>query len=131
MQAHLADKFPDSAATLTSLWRRYQLEYTWRATAQGTYQPFESITRRALLHALAECSEKFNEEDVDDIMSKYETLQMYHHYPPLLYVRISSLDSLGSGLELLSIGSPTSKKRSKNYTTKTPSISYSSPTAPR
>ena len=77
MQAHLADKFPDSIATLTSLWRRYQLEYTWRATAQGTYQPFESITRRALLHALAECSEKFNQEDVDEIMSKYETLQMY------------------------------------------------------
>jgi 2-haloacid dehalogenase len=76
MQAHLADRFPDSAATLTSLWRRYQLEYTWRATCQETYEPFESITRKALCHALAECSEKIIGKIIDEIMENYEALGM-------------------------------------------------------
>ena len=77
MQAHFADKFPESAATVTALWRRYQLEYTWRATCQETYEPFETITRKALSHALAECGEKINQKGMDDIMTHYETLQMY------------------------------------------------------
>ena len=77
MQAHLADLFPDSAATLTSLWRRYQLEYTWRATCQETYEPFETITQKALRHALAECGEDATEKNIFDIMCQYETLEMY------------------------------------------------------
>lgn len=77
MQAHLADRFPDSAATATALWRRYQLEYTWRATCQETYEPFDAITRKALSHALGECGEQINQKDIDEIMKHYETLQMY------------------------------------------------------
>lgn len=77
MQAHLGDRFPDSAATVTSQWRRYQLEYSWRATCQETYEPFESITRKALVHALSECDEHFENKDIDWIMQKYETLDMY------------------------------------------------------
>ena len=77
MQAHLADLYPDSAATVTTLWRRYQLEYTWRATCQETYEPFEAITRKALCHALAECSESFDLNAINDLMHHYETLGMY------------------------------------------------------
>src|SRR5208282_6178960 len=77
MQVHLADLFPDSAATLASLWRRYQLEYTWRATCQETYEPFETITQKALRHALAECGEDATERNMFDIMCQYETLEMY------------------------------------------------------
>jgi 2-haloacid dehalogenase len=76
MQAYLADLFPDSASTLTSLWRRYQLEYTWRATCQETYEPFETITKKALVHALAECSENATQQNLDDIMLRYEALEM-------------------------------------------------------
>jgi 2-haloacid dehalogenase len=79
MQAHLADRFPDSAATLTTLWRRYQLEYTWRATCQETYEPFEIITKKALTHALSECSEEANATGLEEIMARYETLAMYVH----------------------------------------------------
>jgi 2-haloacid dehalogenase len=77
MQAHLADRYPDSAATLTSLWRRYQLEYTWRATCQETYEPFETITKKALAHAVAECSENIAAKELDEIMGQYEKLDMY------------------------------------------------------
>lgn len=77
MQGHLAEIFPDSAATLTSLWRRYQLEYTWRANSQDTYEPFERITKKALAHAILECGETATPEALDDIMHKYETLGMY------------------------------------------------------
>jgi 2-haloacid dehalogenase len=82
MQAHLADMYPDSAATLTSLWRRYQLEYTWRATCQGTYEPFEVITEKALLHAIGECSEQIDQKTIDDLMRQYETLNMYLLHGP-------------------------------------------------
>ena len=77
MQAHLAEIFPDSAATVTSLWRRYQLEYTWRTTCQETYEPFEAITKKALYHALIECGEDASYKNLDDIMNRYETLGMY------------------------------------------------------
>jgi 2-haloacid dehalogenase len=77
MQAHLAEIFPDSAATLTTLWRRYQLEYTWRATCQETYEPFETITKKALYHASIECGENPTHKHLDDIMSRYEALGMY------------------------------------------------------
>jgi 2-haloacid dehalogenase len=77
MQAHIADLFPDSAATLTTQWRRYQLEYTWRATCQETYEPFETITKKALAHALSECTETYTMKNIDDIMCQYEELGMY------------------------------------------------------
>ena len=77
MQAFLQELYPDCAATVTTSWRRYQLEYTWRATCQETYEPFETITRKALAHALAENSETVSPKNVDDIMAKYESLDMY------------------------------------------------------
>jgi 2-haloacid dehalogenase len=79
MQAHIADLFPDSAATLTTQWRRYQLEYTWRATCQETYEPFETITKKALTHALSECTETYTMKNIDDIMCQYEELGMYRN----------------------------------------------------
>jgi 2-haloacid dehalogenase len=92
MQTNIADIYPDSAATVTTLWRRYQLEYTWRATCQETYEPFETITRKALAHALAECSESITQKNINDIMAKYESLDMY----PLLPPARSSLTYVGS-----------------------------------
>ena len=77
MQGHIADIYPDSAASVTTLWRRYQLEYTWRATCQETYEPFEMITKKALAHALSEHGETITHKHLDDIMCQYETLGMY------------------------------------------------------
>jgi 2-haloacid dehalogenase len=31
----LASHFPEKAQSISSLWRRYQLEYTWRLTSMG------------------------------------------------------------------------------------------------
>jgi len=86
MQAHLAEIYPDAAATLTALWRRYQLEYTWRATCQETYEPFEILTTKALRHVLAECGEKAEMKDIEQIMRHYETLDMYTPQPRPRYV---------------------------------------------
>ena len=100
MQVHLAEIFPDSAAKSTSLWRRYQLEYTWRATCQETYEPFEMITKKALYHALTECGEEASHKNLDDIMKRYETLGMY---PPIIMT-----------LMINNTGFRTSKKHYKN-----------------
>jgi hypothetical protein len=77
MQTYLQDLYPDCAATVTTSWRRYQLEYTWRTTCQETYEPFETITRKALAHALADNSEDVKQQEIDNIMAKYESLDLY------------------------------------------------------
>ncbi len=41
------------AARLSELWRGKQLEYTWVTSLMGRYEPFWTLTERALDHALA------------------------------------------------------------------------------
>ncbi len=43
---------PD-AARLSELWRGKQLEYTWVLSLMGRYEPFWTLTERALDHAMA------------------------------------------------------------------------------
>ncbi len=43
---------PD-AARLSELWRGKQLEYTWVTSLMGRYEPFWTLTERALDHAMA------------------------------------------------------------------------------
>jgi FMN phosphatase YigB (HAD superfamily) len=42
----LAPHFPEKAPTISSLWRRYQLEYTWRLTSMGMQRRlFKLVTK--------------------------------------------------------------------------------------
>ncbi|SLM37467.1 haloacid type ii [Lasallia pustulata] len=51
----LANHFGSEKATsIATVWRKYQLEYTWRLNSMKKYQPFSDITRSSLLHALKE-----------------------------------------------------------------------------
>jgi 2-haloacid dehalogenase len=44
----------DQAKAVTALWRRYQLEYTFRLNSMGHYDDFEHVTHASLKHALRE-----------------------------------------------------------------------------
>ncbi|PNS21278.1 hypothetical protein CAC42_1057 [Sphaceloma murrayae] len=74
----------DKAGSIATLWRRYQLEYTWRLTSMGQYTPFSDLTRQALLHALAEHDLSLSDTEVRKLMEAYDTLSIFPDVPGCL-----------------------------------------------
>ncbi|KAL3475533.1 HAD-like domain-containing protein [Aspergillus californicus] len=73
----LASHFPAKAQSMSNSWRRYQLEYTWRLNSMKLYEPFSSVTRNALLHALAEHDESLGNDAIDALMKAYDSLSVF------------------------------------------------------
>ncbi|EAQ83305.1 hypothetical protein CHGG_09709 [Chaetomium globosum CBS 148.51] len=72
----------EHSTTLAALWRRYQLEYTWRSNSMaGDYQPFETLTRASLLHAAAELSLALTPSETDHLLEAYHALPVYPDVP--------------------------------------------------
>ncbi|KAH8698719.1 HAD-like domain-containing protein [Talaromyces proteolyticus] len=65
------------AKSISTLWRRYQLEYTWRLNSMGCYEDFSSITRNSLLHALAEQGEELSDSEIAILMEAYDNLSIF------------------------------------------------------
>ncbi|KAJ5172149.1 hypothetical protein N7492_004742 [Penicillium capsulatum] len=74
----------DTAQSISALWRRYQLEYTWRLNSMERYQDFSQITRNALLHALAETKCELTDGDVNRLMEAYDGLSTFPDVKPTL-----------------------------------------------
>lgn len=73
----LLDIDADKAAALSLLWRRYQLEYTWRLNSMGIYEPFDVVTSHALEHALSEHGIQCDERKLVQIMAAYNRLHEF------------------------------------------------------
>lgn len=71
------------AQAVATKWRQYQLEYTWRVTAMGTYKPFDKITRAALRHAAAEVLDGTDVSDdaAERLMAAYDALAVFPDVP--------------------------------------------------
>ncbi|KAG8165238.1 hypothetical protein KVR01_005513 [Diaporthe batatas] len=71
------------AQAVAAKWRQYQLEYTWRVTAMGTYKPFDKITRAALRHAAAEVLDGVDvpDEAAERLMAAYDALAVFPDVP--------------------------------------------------
>lgn len=70
------------AQAVAAKWRQYQLEYTWRISAMGTYKPFDKITRAALRHAAAELEGIDVPDDAADrLMAAYDALAVFPDVP--------------------------------------------------
>ncbi|KAH9890796.1 haloacid dehalogenase [Xylariomycetidae sp. FL2044] len=69
----------DKAPSVAALWRRYQLEYTWRINSMGEYKPFDQITLSALHHAVAEHENlpPLTEAQSAQLMSSYDALHAF------------------------------------------------------
>ncbi|KAH8590864.1 HAD-like domain-containing protein [Bisporella sp. PMI_857] len=67
----------EKAKSIAALWRRFQLEYTWRLNSMSLYKPFSDVTKASLLHALAESSETLNEEEIGSLMKAYDSLEPF------------------------------------------------------
>ncbi|KAL3485983.1 HAD-like domain-containing protein [Aspergillus germanicus] len=80
----LASHFPEKAQSISSLWRRYQLEYTWRLTSMGVYETFSTITRNALRHTVAEHDETLDDDAIATLMKAYDNLSTFPDVKPTL-----------------------------------------------
>ncbi|KAL2870567.1 haloacid dehalogenase, type II [Aspergillus lucknowensis] len=80
----LGEHFPAKAQSISSLWRRYQLEYTWRLNSMDVYEPFSTVTRNALVHALAEHDETLPDDDITALMNAYDSLSTFPDVKPTL-----------------------------------------------
>ncbi|MBX9934297.1 MAG: haloacid dehalogenase type II [Methylobacterium sp.] len=89
------------AETLSETWRTKQLEYSWVHALMGRYEPFWTLTERALDHALA------RHPQVDpalrgDLLEAYRDLAAYSEVPATL----DALRAAGLRLAILSNGDP-------------------------
>lgn len=97
---HDAAVGPD-AARLSEIWRAKQLEYSWVLSLAGRYEPFWTLTERALDHALARCP------SVDPalrprLLAAYRALDAYPEVAALL----TGLRQRGLRTGILSNGDP-------------------------
>jgi 2-haloacid dehalogenase len=72
------------AQSISALWRRYQLEYTWRLNSMGRYEDFSAITRNSLRHALADNNEQLSDNNIEDLMQAYDSLSTFSDVNPAL-----------------------------------------------
>ncbi|KAF7857815.1 uncharacterized protein EAF02_011182 [Botrytis sinoallii] len=71
---HFGDEKAQSVATL---WRRYQLEYTFRMNSMLLYKPFSEITNTSLRHAISEHKLALAETDIESVMKAYNSLSAF------------------------------------------------------
>lgn len=99
--ARHAARIGPMAAALSALWRAKQIEYSWILSAAGAYEPFLTLTERALDHAMAV-------HGVADpalraaLLGAYRRLDAYPDAAPTL----AALRARGIATAILSNGSP-------------------------
>ncbi|KAJ5650203.1 HAD-like domain-containing protein [Penicillium longicatenatum] len=72
------------ASSISTLWRRYQLEYTWRLNSMHQYEDFSTVTRNSLRQALAEHDQQLPESGIDTLLEAYDSLHTFPDVGPAL-----------------------------------------------
>ncbi|MFL5992058.1 MAG: haloacid dehalogenase type II [Rubrobacteraceae bacterium] len=93
---------PEQAQRLAEVWRRKQLEYTFRLAAMERYQDFEQVTRRALDYALATVGRELAPEHKEDLIERYNDLERFADVEPGL----ERLKEAGHAMIVFSNGAP-------------------------
>ncbi|KFZ23630.1 hypothetical protein V502_01891 [Pseudogymnoascus sp. VKM F-4520 (FW-2644)] len=106
LSSHFGD---EKAKTIAALWRRYQLEYTWRLNSMSIYKDFSTVTRASLTHALAEASLSLDPAAIDSLMRAYDSLDLNADAGPGL---MSLQSSTAIDAYIFSNGSPAMLKAS-------------------
>jgi 2-haloacid dehalogenase len=92
----------EDRATVSEIWRTRQLEYAWVATLAGRYEPFWTLTRRALGTALALVGRGGDAELEEQLLAAYTDLAPFDDVEPAL----DALRERGATLSVLSNGDP-------------------------
>ncbi|KAJ5947180.1 hypothetical protein N7466_000195 [Penicillium verhagenii] len=75
---------PTQASSISALWRRYQLEYTWRLNSMDKYEDFSTVTRNSLRQALSEHGQQLPDTGIDDLLEAYDRLYTFPDVSPAL-----------------------------------------------
>jgi 2-haloacid dehalogenase len=98
----LVERFGADAPTIAASWRASQLRYTWLRSLMDAYEPFERVTRDALMYAARSAGLAIDEASADDLAAAYASLPAYPEVPGVL----ADLQERGATLAILSNGSP-------------------------
>jgi 2-haloacid dehalogenase len=93
---------PEEASHVSSVWRRKQLEYTFRLAAMERYEDFEQVTRKALDYALVVVERELRAEQKDDLIAQYNDLERFADVEPGL----KRLKEAGHAMIVFSNGAP-------------------------
>jgi 2-haloacid dehalogenase len=102
IQAQLEQYLPEAAPRVVRTWRQKQLEYTFRLAAMERYEDFRQVTRKALDYALAAVGGELDEDQKDDLMTRYDRLDGFEDAEPGL----RRLREAGHQMVAFSNGSP-------------------------
>lgn len=81
---HLQGLVGDDAGKIAQLWRDKQLEYTFRRGLMGAYASFDEVTAEALNYALSAVAVTIADDDRDELLLKYQTLDAFPDTAPAL-----------------------------------------------
>ena len=90
------------AVQIAEVWRRKQLEISFRLTAMERYEDFEWCTRRALEYALAHAGVELDGAAQDALIARYDELEPFED----VRLGLERLQAAGHRLVVLSNGSP-------------------------
>jgi len=93
---------PEEAHKVAEVWRRKQLEYTFRLTSMERYEDFELVTRKALDYALAVVGRELEPDQKDALMARYDDLERFADVEPGL----ERLKEAGHEMVVFSNGTP-------------------------
>ncbi|KAA6408908.1 MAG: haloacid type II [Lasallia pustulata] len=83
---------PEKAPQIASLWRRYQLEYTWRLNSMNQTASFSTLTSHSLTHALASCNLSLSPSSTASLLKSYDSLSTFPDVSPALEALASAPD---------------------------------------
>lgn len=95
--------FPQNGATLATLWRSKQLDYTRLRTMSNQYADFWQITRDALRYSARQLQLSLDEASEKQLMNQYACLAAF----PENLAALRELQRTGLPLAILSNGTPT------------------------
>ncbi len=72
LQQYIPD---EDARHVSEVWRRKQIEFTFRLTLMERYEDFEWITRKSLDYALAEVGRELDTDQKDTLIAQYNDLE--------------------------------------------------------
>ena len=119
--------YPGSGATITSLWRDKQIEYSRLVTlsdpdvnGSGHYQPFWDLTLAALEYSLQKLGLQYGQQDLKRLMDQYAQLDAFPECKGVL----QKLSEMGLPMVILSNGSPQMLQSAADHSGLTPYLDH-------
>ncbi len=89
--------YTDRPSEFLTLWRAKQLEYAFMYAAMGKYEPFSSITRRALMYTARRMGVTLTGNEADMLVEAWTMLEPYPDVEALGAIREHRLVALTNG----------------------------------